>query len=361
VGEGIGKSRVAVIGIRKPAYPRSESIIQGLERLGFEVHHLPLPRHAGTWRRLLVLMGHVPALPQVDWIFVPHSNQLVASVIWLAASVMRKPILIDYMIGLTDGFEDRGYPSLWKYHIGRLVDRFNVARMDSLTDTQAHRQAFKRLLGVDLSRMHVLPIAAREGVAELPLPMSAPLVIQWVGTYIPFQGVEVILRAAERLRDRDDLLFELIGDGQAFNASYTLAQRLDLPNVRLVRGSFAFSQLETMVVRSSIMLGVFGDAEKTRYVIPNKILDALTWGRPLITAASPALYEFLMPGEHLITVPPGDPDALAAAIADLAAQPEQRVKLAQAGRQYVLRNLSGDAQLGRLKTIVEGVLCRSLS
>jgi glycosyltransferase involved in cell wall biosynthesis len=68
-----------------------------------------------------------------------------------------------------------------------------------------------------------------------------------------------------------------------------------------------------------------------------------------------------MPGEHLITVPPGDPDALAAAIADLAAQPEQRVKLAQAGRQYVLRNLSGDAQLGRLKTIVEGVLCRSLS
>lgn len=348
---------VGVLGIRKPGYPRSESIVYGLQQLGFEVTELPLPRHAATWRRLLVLMAHVRALTKVDWLFVPHSNQLIAPIIWLLATLLRKKVLIDYFIGLSDSFEDRGYPTFWKRWLARLIDRFNIARMDSLTDTEAHRQTFRRLLGVDTQRMRVLPIGVREGVAALPPPLPGSLIVQWVGTYIPFQGVDVILRAAERLRGHHDLIFELIGDGQTFAASQALAQRLGLPNVRIVRGSFAFSQLETKVARSTILLGVFGDAEKTRYVIPNKILDALTWGRPLITAESPALYEFLTPGEHLITVPPGDPDALALAIADLAAQPALRARLAQAGRQVVLAQLSGDAQRGRLKAILKDVLC----
>ncbi len=351
--------RVGVVGIRKPGYPRSESIIEGLQNLGYTIRDLPLSRQTPTWRRLLALLRHFPAFRQVDWLFIPHSNQLIAPLVWLLATLMRKKVVLDYMLGLTDSYEDRGYPPGLKRQIARLIDRFNIARMDSLTDTQAHRQAFRRLLGIEPERMRVLPIAAREGVAALPSPDAGVLVVKWVGTYIPFQGVDVILRAADRLRDRDDLVFEMIGDGDSFPQAQSLMNELGLPNVHLLRGSFPFSQLETMVARSAVLLGVFGDAEKTRYVIPNKVLDALTWGRPVITAESPALHEFLTPGEHLITVPPGDPDALAAAIVRLAEQPALRAKLAEQGRQFVLEHLAGEAQLQRLQTIVEDVLCQN--
>jgi glycosyltransferase involved in cell wall biosynthesis len=348
---------VGVVGINKTSSPRTQSILLSLERLGYDVRHVALPRSAGTPRRLLLLLREVPALREVDWLYVPPSNQVLAPVIWLLARLLGKPVLLDYLTGLTDVFEDRGQPPLLKRWLSRQIDRFNIARCDTITDTAAHRDAFERLLGSAPRRMRVLPVGAREGLPTLPLPETPPLIVQWVGTYIPFQGVDIILRAAERLRAREDIVIELIGDGQTYAASEALAKTLELANVRFVRGSFTLDDLEPMIARSAIWLGVFGAAAKTDYVIPNKVLDSLAWRRPLITAESRALREFLTPGEHCIAVPPGDPAALAEAIVMLADQPGQRALLAERGHRHVVESLSGREQDARLRHIIEELLC----
>jgi glycosyltransferase involved in cell wall biosynthesis len=102
-----------------------------------------------------------------------------------------------------------------------------------------------------------------------------------------------------------------------------------------------------MLADAGIMLGVFGDTEKTRYVIPNKVFEALAMGLPLITAESPALNEFLEPGKHLSTVPPGNPTALAAEIVRLAETPSERKRLGEAGVQRI-REAFMPAEIGRV-------------
>jgi glycosyltransferase involved in cell wall biosynthesis len=142
----------------------------------------------------------------------------------------------------------------------------------------------------------------------------------------------VILEAARLL---PDVAFELIGSGQTYKAMAAHAEAMQLGNVRFVKGYFPQDELTAMQARSTIMLGVFGAAAKTEYVVPNKIYEALALGRPVITAHSAAVRELFTSGQHLITVPPADRVALAAAITALLADPAQQAALRAAGRREI--------------------------
>lgn len=58
-------------------------------------------------------------------------------------------------------------------------------------------------------------------------------------------------------------------------------------------------------------LGVFGTGPKTELVVPNKVLQALAAGRPVITADTSAIREQTWPAHALTLIPAGDPAALA--------------------------------------------------
>jgi len=62
------------------------------------------------------------------------------------------------------------------------------------------------------------------------------------------------------------------------------------------------------------VLGIFGTSAKAGRVIPNKVFQALACGAPVVTADTAAARELLRDGESALLVPPGDPEALAAAI-----------------------------------------------
>jgi SAM-dependent methyltransferase len=75
---------------------------------------------------------------------------------------------------------------------------------------------------------------------------------------------------------------------------------------------------------------VFGAGAKAARVVPNKVVQQMAAGRPVLTAGTPAVRAAL--GDAVATVPPSDPDALAAAIDRLVGSPE-----AARGRRGALR------------------------
>jgi glycosyltransferase involved in cell wall biosynthesis len=282
---------------------------------------------------------------------------LLAPFVWLLARLYGKPVLLDYMIGLADMQEDRGQIGGTKAMFFRQIDRLNLSRMTSITDTQAHVAAFARLLGRSFPRLHVVPVGVRDTLAELPpAPSEGTILVQFVGSYIPFHGVDVILRAAQHLQDDPRITFELIGDGQTYTQSVKLAEQLGLSNVTFTKGFFRPPQLFDLLAKGTILLGVFGNAEKTRYVVPNKVFDAMMFGRPLITAESPALNECFTPGKHLVTVPPGDSQALAEAIKRLAENPDKRDQLRAAGRMRVEKAFLPEHIGPHIAAICEGLI-----
>ena len=92
-----------------------------------------------------------------------------------------------------------------------------------------------------------------------------------------------------------------------------------------------YERLPDELHRAGCALGIFGTSDKAARVIPNKAFQALACGTPLVTADTPAARELLVDGESALLVPPGDPEALAAALRRLAADPELARRLGDGG------------------------------
>ena len=87
--------------------------------------------------------------------------------------------------------------------------------------------------------------------------------------------------------------------------------------------------------------------KKAQRVIPNKVYDALACARPVLTADTPAVRELLRPGVEVGVCPPGDPVALADAIAGLRRDGELREGLATRGHARFVEAASLNALAAR--------------
>jgi glycosyltransferase involved in cell wall biosynthesis len=230
-----------------------------------------------------------------------------------------------------------------------------------LVDTETARRRQAARFGLPLDRFVHLPQGQDDRIfrprvdAPAGSPPGEPLEVLFVGTYVPLQGVGTVLEAAARLVDAP-VRFRLIGDGQEARAARAQAGALGLNNVVFDRRWHTAPELAEAMHRADICLGIFGTGEKAGAVVPLKAVAALAVGRPLITRDSAAAREVLAPDVSACLVPPGDGEALAAAIRELAADRERRELLGAAGREVYRARMSPDALGRQLETVFENLV-----
>ena len=121
-----------------------------------------------------------------------------------------------------------------------------------------------------------------------------------------------------------------------------------------------YERLPGELHRAGCALGIFGDSAKAQRVIPNKAFQALACGTPLVTADTPAARELLVDGESALLVPPGDPEALAAALRRLAGDPELARRLARGGRRRLPRARERGGPRRPLARAPRASICRTI-
>ncbi len=90
-------------------------------------------------------------------------------------------------------------------------------------------------------------------------------------------------------------------------------------------------------------------------MIPNKAFQALACGTPLVTGDTPGARELLVDGESALLVPPGDAEALAAALRRLAADDGLAQRLSESGLA-AYRSHASEQVLGvRWRTLLESL------
>jgi glycosyltransferase involved in cell wall biosynthesis len=67
---------------------------------------------------------------------------------------------------------------------------------------------------------------------------------------------------------------------------------LELQNVEFIE-FLEQKELTQYIHHADICLGIFGETEKAKRVIPNKVYEAMAMKKPVITGNSPAAREFL--------------------------------------------------------------------
>src|SRR5262249_57979418 len=94
-----------------------------------------------------------------------------------------------------------------------------------------------------------------------------PRRVLFYGRYLPLHGIDTIIAAAARLRERADVV--LIGDGPERPRMQTLAARLGVAVTW--RDEVPLAALPGELAAASVVLGVFGTGRKAAMVVPNKV------------------------------------------------------------------------------------------
>jgi glycosyltransferase involved in cell wall biosynthesis len=368
---------VAYFGTYDPDYPRSAVVIAGLRELGVAVYEVraPLPdlkaaematvRGAATLAGALTgahvrlarqLQGRVP----VDALVVGYPGHLMVPLGRAVAGLLRAPLVFDPLVSLWDTFaDDRGLVgrSGLPARAVRAVDAAAFRLPDLvLADTGAHAGYYRSAFGLPEGRLAVVPVGAlpepaADGTCRSLLE-GEPLTVFQYGKWSPLHGADVVIAAAEMLRD-EPFRFVLAGEGQL-----SAPLRADIAARRLTNvewlGSLTAGALRTRTLAADVCLGVFGSSAKAARVVPNKVFDGLACGRPVVTADTPGVRELLTQGEDALLVPAADPAALGQALRSLR-DPAVRGRLGTAALTLYRRSLTPEAVAGRVVGALEGL------
>ena len=170
------------------------------------------------------------------------------------------------------------------------------------------------------------------------------------------QDLATLVRSATFLRDVEDLAIAVVGDGARRAELMQLAEVLDVEQVR-----FYPYQPRVWLPRSlsAADVHVVGLARGlSGYVVPSRLYGVLAVGKPVIAAADPEsetaqLVERVGCG---ITVPPGRPELLAAAIRRAYDGDVDLAEMGRRGREYVTEEADSRVAMSRYRELLRTVI-----
>ncbi len=213
---------------------------------------------------------------------------------------------------------------------GRVVRRLPAL----LTVSRSSYDDIVRDFRVRPERLTVVPVGVETDVF---VPPSAPRVpgriVATASADVPLKGLVPLLEAVAKLRTEREVELVVVGRPKEGGAALQATERLGLVDaVRFVSG---LSEPE--------LVDLFGSAQVA--VVPSlyegfslPAVEAMACGTALVATTAGALPEVVGPdGITALHVPPGDPEALAAAVARLLDDPELADRLGAAGRERVVQ------------------------
>ncbi len=216
------------------------------------------------------------------------------------------------------------------------------------TVTHAFIDYFVEHRGVPTARMSFLPNGADtdalrplprdEAYAEL-LGLAGRTVFTYAGTHAHYQGLEVIIETAKRLRHRKDIVILMVGQGPMREPLREMAQQAGLNNV-LFRDQIPFEDMARLMSITYASLVVLRDVPTARKMRPAKTITSLACGVPVVYVGLGEMAEILVHEECGIQVAPENSNGLAKAIVCLADAPALRQRMSLAARALAERDFS---------------------
>jgi glycosyltransferase involved in cell wall biosynthesis len=174
-------------------------------------------------------------------------------------------------------------------------------------------------------RVEVLPNAVAIERYPEPRPRRGRPVAVFTGRVRPWHGIETVVAAWRLLGDAAPPLVVAGEPGEARAA-------LEEVGVSLL-GPIPHRQVPAVLAEADIGLAPYARGAPG-YFSPLKLYEYMAAGLAVVAGELPGTRE-LVPGEHGLLVPPGEPEALAAAVAALAVDPPGRARMGRAARDLV--------------------------
>jgi glycosyltransferase involved in cell wall biosynthesis len=195
-----------------------------------------------------------------------------------------------------------------------------------------------------------LELATRLGV-------EGRFVCSYIGTVGMASGLEVVVRAGLKLRNRGrrDIVFLVVGDGATRESLQARVAQLGLDNV-ILTGREPKALIPAYLSISDCSLVHLRRAPLYTTVLPSKIFEAAYMKRPIVLGVEGEAARVVTASGGGICIEPDNDDQLIDAVERLADDPALRERLGQAGHDYVVLHYDRDRLAGDYLDLIDRVL-----
>ena len=378
------KLRICYFGTYLRTYPRNKIIIDGLRNNNVEV----IECHVDLWKGieprwheikskfgkikiackiifayLQLFLLHQDIIRNYDVMIVGYTGHLDIFLARLLASLKRKPLIFDAFVSLYSTFvEDRLLfsPDSFLASLLQKLDKISCFLSDGVfLDTQAHIEYFKKQLNITNTKFYRVWAGADDTVyyPRQTKKKNKEFIALFIGGFIPLQGVEYIVKAAHLLNKKQDIKFRLVGVGQEYEDMKKMVKQFGLKNIEFT-GWLPYEKLPDEIASAQICLGIFGNTEKAKKVIPNKIYMSLAMAKPVITGDSLAVREVFTDRENIFLCEMGNPESIAKSIVMSKENPNLTSRISNAGYLLFRENFTPQIIGKHVKEAILALRCK---
>jgi glycosyltransferase involved in cell wall biosynthesis len=357
------------------------ALARQLSQRGDSVTVLP-PRYQSSLLQRGILVAPIPFLP---WpVLRPISYAILSFVVGFVRACWSKPDVVYYrwmdsphpllfarLFGAQCICEVNGEPvppwcaSGMRSRMTHTLAAFALRRCDRVVVlTDGLRSLVQSQYGVQPDRVVLLPSGSDTEVFR-PKEMSlcrqeerldpACQYIGFVGSFYRYQGLATLLEAFARIHARrPSTRLLMIGEGEQAAALVEQATQRGLSSWITWAGRIEYTRVPTWIGAMDVCVAPFcGDRGETS---PVKLFDYLACGRPVVASAIPSVTELFSRANGVVLVQPDQIDALAEAVLDLLADPEEARRLGYEGRVFVEQRFGWDAIVRTLHDLARQIV-----
>lgn len=285
---------------------------------------------------------------RADFVFVESPPLFLSFPGWIAARVWRAKLIFNVADLWPDSVEQLGIMRDGLFlRLGRALERWSYRRAAYVN---AVTQKMKKILleekrvpeekvlflpnGVDTELFR--PAPPDEALAQ-QLGLIGRTIVLYAGNHGYIAGLESALDAAKMLEDRAQIHFLFVGGGSEKPRLLELARQLGLRNVTFL-DPVPLVELPAYMSLASVCLVTLRNCHLSEGARPAKTFVMMASGKPVLLSASGEGAQLILESGGGVVVPPGDPQAIAGAILNLAENPSVAREMGSRARIYVEQN-----------------------
>jgi len=202
-------------------------------------------------------------------------------------------------------------------------------------------QYFKEVLGMERDVIHI-PQYAEDIFKPTPLPKKKGLNLLFAGNVGKAQAVDTIIRAAALLKDRNNIHWNMVGDGSALEECKELARELEVTHLVTFHGRRELKEMPKFYAEADALIVTLRSNKLIEYTLPGKVQTYMAAGRPILAAASGETTRVVEDAKCGLTCASEDFISLAKNVDALSKDKSKLAEYSKNARDYYEKNYSQD-------------------
>ncbi|MBI9048096.1 MAG: glycosyltransferase family 4 protein [Anaerolineaceae bacterium] len=185
--------------------------------------------------------------------------------------------------------------------------------------------------------------------------LEGKFLILYAGAHGLANDLDILIQAADQVRDHKHIHFVFIGDGKEKENLINHAEQLKLDNVTFL-STCSKEEIVDVISAANVCAAILQPIPLFKTTFPNKVFDYLVAEKPVLLAIDGVIRQVVEDANAGFFVEPGDPNVMAKTILEISQSPDKLILMGKSGRNYVAKHYNRKDIADKLAILIEDMV-----